>query len=77
MITKTLYRYEREIGCLTVSTEKPEDTSYEETYRLIADEDKVLTNGIEETYCIDTDHPEEWIEIEAPEEDSIESEVFE
>ena len=68
MITKTLYRYEREAGGVTVSTEKPEGIPFEETYRLIADEGKILTNGKEETYCVDTDFPNEWWEIDAPEE---------
>ena len=77
MITKTLYRYKREEGCVTVSTEKPENISYEETYRLIADEGMILTNGVEETCCVDTDHPEEWSEIEAPEEPIEEGELIE
>ena len=46
MITKTLYRYEREPGCITVSTEQPTNVEYTEIYRLIADEGKVLTKRL-------------------------------
>lgn len=68
MEIKTLYRYEREGGKITVSPEKP-NTPYEETYRVIADEGKLVTLDGENTYSvIDTDVKEGWYEIDAPEE---------
>ena len=69
----TLYRYEREPNKITVSTEKP-NVEYTEMYRLIADEGKILTNGEIETYCIDVHSTEGWTEIDAPEEESQETE---
>ena len=38
MTIKTLYKYEREGGKITVSPIMPEDKPYTEMYRLIADE---------------------------------------
>lgn len=70
MQIKTLYRYEREPGKVTVATEKP-DAEYTERYRLIADEGKILVNGEVQTTCIDVDSPEGWSEIDAPEEENI------
>ena len=63
MQVKTLYRYEREPNCVTVSTEKPLDVEYAETYRLIADKGMILTNGATETVSVDTDKPNDWQEI--------------
>lgn len=60
-----LYRYTREGGGVTVSPEKP-DVECEELFRLIADENKLLTNGVTETTCIDVDTTEGWWEIDAP-----------
>ena len=66
MQTITLYKYEREGGGTTVSPNKP-NTEYTITYRLVADEGMVLTNGEVQTTCIDTDNPQEWTEIPEPE----------
>lgn len=66
MEIKTLYRYEREPGKITVSTVEP-DTEYETLYRLIADEGKILTNGETETCCVDVNSTEGWTEVDAPE----------
>ena len=63
-----LYRYTREGGGTTVSTVEP-NTEYTILYRLIADEGMVLTNGTDITSCVDTDTPDDWIEVEAPEEE--------
>ena len=64
MIIKELYHYEREAGKFTVSTEKPE-CDYTLRYRLIADEDKELTNDLENfTTCVDVDSPDGWYETE-------------
>ena len=66
MIIKELYRYEREAGKITVSTEKPE-CDYTIKYRLIADEDKELTkDGENFTTCIDVDSAEGWYEVDRP-----------
>ena len=65
MIIKELYHYEREEGKVTVSTEKPE-CDYTLRYRLIADEDKLLTkDGENFTTCIDVDSPDGWYELDA------------
>lgn len=57
----TIYRYLRPDGGASISLNKP-DTEYTETYRLIADEGSILTNGVLETSCVDTDNPEAWEE---------------
>ena len=67
----TLYRFKRPDGGVTTSPNKP-NCEYTETYRLVADEGKILRNGDNITGCIDTDTPDEWIEINAPEEPSEE-----
>jgi hypothetical protein len=65
MIVKELYCYEREEGKVTVSTEKPE-CDYSLRFRLIADEDKVLTkDGENFTTCIDVDDIEGWYEVDS------------
>lgn len=65
MEQKTLYRYNRPAGGITVSPIKPAGES-QMLIRLIADEGKILTNGTVETTCIDTDNAEGWTEIDAP-----------
>ena len=65
MIVKTLYRYEREDGGVTVSVEKPE-TEYTILHRIIADVGKLLINGDRVTKCIDTDSLDGWTEIDDP-----------
>lgn len=65
MRTIMLYKYCREDGGITVSPQKP-DSEYAELVRLIADENKLLTNGVIETPCIDVDSVEGWQEIDAP-----------
>ena len=76
MEIRTLYRYEREAGKITVSPEKP-DMSYEETYRVIADQGKLVTLDGENTYAvIDTDMKDGWYEVDAPDTlDILEEEV--
>ena len=64
MQVKTLYRYERKPNCVTISTEKPLDVEYTETYRLIADEGKILFKGDVESICVDTDIVDGWEEKE-------------
>lgn len=64
MQVKTLYRITREDGGTTVTPTKPTDASYTETYRLIADEGMVLTDGVNTYGCIDTDDVSKFTEIE-------------
>ena len=69
MEIRTLYRYEREHGKVTVSTEKP-DVEYTEVYRIIADEGMVVTQDNVNLYSvIDTHNKDGWIEIEVPKKD--------
>lgn len=61
MKTILLYKCTRPDGGLTVTPQEPEE--YQGLgYRLIADEDKILTNGELECFCIDTNNLDEWIE---------------
>jgi hypothetical protein len=64
-----LYEFEREDGGITVSPNKPE-CEYTEMYRLVADEGKLLANGVERTPCRDVESAEGWDEIDAPEEET-------
>ena len=68
MEVKTLYKYNRENGGVTVSPEKP-DGEYTEMYRLIADEGMELVKGDIRTMCIDTDTTDGWEEVEYVETD--------
>ena len=63
MITKTLYRVTRSDGGIDVTPNKPTDGTFTETYRLIADEGMILTDGNNSYGCIDTDVPENYTEI--------------
>lgn len=63
MEVRTLYKYDRGNGKITVSPNKP-DCEYTEMYRLIADEGKILVNGNERTTCVDTHNIDGWEEIE-------------
>ena len=66
MIKKILYRYEREGGGVTVSTEKPTG-EYTEALRLIADDGKLLTlDGEKLCAGIDVDDPTGWYEVDDP-----------
>lgn len=62
MQKKTLYRIAREDGGTTVTPNKPTG-DYTETYRLIAEDGNVLTDGTNYYVCIDTDTPEQYEEI--------------
>lgn len=76
MQTITLYRYTRADGGITTSPVKP-DGEYTELYRLIADDGMALTDGVTVTTCTDTDSPDAWTEITAPEEEQPETETEE
>lgn len=58
----SLYRYIRPDGGVTVSTVRP-DVDYTELYRLIADDGMMLTDGIVNTVCVDTNDPYVWSEV--------------
>lgn len=77
MIEKTLYRYIREDGGVTVSPNMP-DVEYTTLTRLVADKGKLLTkDGEVRVRCVDTYNVDEWYEVdseeEATEEDYIEA----
>ena len=75
MITKTLYRVQREDGGIDVTPNKPTDnTPYTETYRLIADEGMDITDGVNRYGCIDTDEPSKYYEITTEEKERLEKE---
>ena len=61
-----LYRFLREDGGATESPDKPDGAEYTTRCRLIADDGKLLTDGITETFCIDVDSAEGWTEIDEP-----------
>ena len=68
MTIRTMYRYEREPGKVTVSTEKPENKEYTETYRVIADDGKLVTKDGENFFiCTDVDDCTEYYEVEQEE----------
>lgn len=67
MIIKTLYRVINN-GKVTVTPIKPSHNDYTETYRLIADEGMVITDGANTYCCVDTDEPEKYSEILEPSE---------
>ena len=62
----TLYRYTRPDGGVTVSPNKP-DCMYTTMLRLIADEGKDLTAGVNRTKCVDVQDDIGWTEIDAEE----------
>ena len=69
MITKTLYRVKRSDGGIDVTPNKPTDGVYTETYRLIADEGMILTDGENTFICVDTDEPNKYAEVSETTED--------
>lgn len=76
MEIKTLYRYAREDGGITVSPIKP-NVEYTELYRLIADEGKAVTMDGENLYSvIDVNEPDGFYEVDAPIEE-IEGDSYE
>lgn len=67
MEIRTLYRIINN-GKVTVTPINPSHNDYTETYRLIADEGKVLTDGTNTYVCIDTDYPDNYTEVSEPSE---------
>lgn len=67
MEVRTLYRVSKN-GKTTISPTMPTDGDFTETFRLIADEGKVLTDGIDTFICIDTDEPDVFSEVNEAEE---------
>ena len=66
MIIKSLYRYQREDGGLTISLVKP-NRIYTELVRIIADEGKLVTkDGINKYTVVDASDSNGWYEIENP-----------
>lgn len=63
MKTVNLYRYDETNGIVvTPNIRNDGDVPY--AYRLIAESGKILKNGDELTYCIDTKTPDDWEEID-------------
>lgn len=63
MKTVNLYRYDETNGIVvTPNIRNDGDTPY--AYRLIAESGKILKNGDELTYCVDTKTPDDWEEID-------------
>lgn len=63
MKTVNLYRYDETNGIVvTPNIRNDGDAPY--AYRLVADDGKILKNGDELTYCIDTKTPDNWEEID-------------
>ncbi len=61
-----LYRFNREGGGITISTEKPKTDEYTTLHRLVADEGMLLTDGEKQVYCVDTENTVDWSEIVNP-----------
>ena len=72
MISNTLYIYERinkkgkKVTTYSLTQNAGLGTLIGTAYRLIAAVGKVLTDGVNTTYCIDTDEPSQWTEIDKP-----------
>lgn len=63
MTIKTLYKFTRQDGGITISLNPPEQ-EYTTLLRLISDEGKMLTkDSINFSFCIDTDSSEGWYEV--------------
>ena len=69
MEIKPLYRFLRDDGGVTESLNKPDGAEYTTRFRLIASDEKLLTDGTTETFCIDVDSTDGWTEIDDPEKD--------
>lgn len=64
MTTKTLYKFKRQNGGVTISITPPDNTEYTTLLRLIADEHKMLTkDGANFVSCVDTDVSDDWYEV--------------
>ena len=63
MKTVNLYRYDETNGiAVTPNIRNDGDAPY--AYRLIAESGKILKNGDDAAYCIDTKNPDDWEEID-------------
>lgn len=66
MTNKQLYRVTRPDGGVTVTPSRPSGGGYTITHRLIADDGKLVTDGITTASCIDVDDINGWYEIDDP-----------
>lgn len=68
MIKVNLYKYLNEDGSITVTPVQHEVSDLVYKMRLIADEGKILTDGVDETPCSDCalDEIDRWYEIDDP-----------
>ena len=69
MEKKILYRVNRSDGGVSITPDKPTDRTYTETYRLIADEGMILTDGTNTFPCIDTNEPSKYTEVSESEDE--------
>ena len=70
MTTMLLYRYKDASGGTVVSPRRPEDgVAFTIKYRLIADENKGITDGVVITTVVDTESPNSWSDCELPADD--------
>ena len=77
MIKVNLYKYLNEDGSITVTPVQHEVSDLVYKMRLIADEGKILTDGVDETPCSDCalEDIDKWYEINDPDCPIIEEEV--
>lgn len=71
METKTLYIYNTRVNnkirrTVTLTRNELLGEFLGTSYRLVADPEKLLTDGTNQTSCIDTDDPSKWTEIDEP-----------
>jgi len=67
MIIKTLYVYTKPNGETVATLTKPTDYEYTTRVRLIAEENRAITNGQVACTVIDTDSAEGWTDCDLPE----------
>lgn len=75
MVKKILFRVQHSDGSVSVGPEEPVNESYTESYRLIADEGKIITDGENNYSCIDTDEPDKYTEIDEVIEEQSEEDI--
>ena len=63
MQIKTLYKYARADGGITITPVQP-DAAYTQLYRLIAEDGGEITNGEITTTCIDIESHDGWHDVD-------------
>ena len=72
MQIKTLYKYARTDGGITITPVQP-DVAYTQLYRLVAEDGSEITNGEITTTCIDVESYDGWHDVdgEIPAEEAL------